>query len=221
MALAGGSLYSTCVLRCRGAYFSLDAAPFTAVLISGSLLTPPVSKKTLELGRIFRQIFCKWLPIETLAGAKPDHPLNPDSLDEIRSLTADHCQHPECAETRFELGILGSRALLDWPLYYRDVKGRGPQRNLRAVVTPRAGFRMWCWPLKKQEGMGGAWRRAVSARGEGGYGVRAYGGPLPRFLPARQRSFPAPHGTFRPQNDASLNDDQPTRDGDAAPAPAA
>ena len=30
MALAGGSLYSTCVLRCCGAYFSLDAPPFTA-----------------------------------------------------------------------------------------------------------------------------------------------------------------------------------------------
>ena len=29
MALAGGSLYSTCVLRCCGAYFSLDAAPFS------------------------------------------------------------------------------------------------------------------------------------------------------------------------------------------------
>ena len=31
MALAGGSLYSTYVLRCCGPYFSLDAAPFTAV----------------------------------------------------------------------------------------------------------------------------------------------------------------------------------------------
>ena len=60
MALAGGSLYSTCVLRCCGAYFSLDAAPFTPVG-SGWLPTPPVLKcvhfflkSTLELGPIFR-----------------------------------------------------------------------------------------------------------------------------------------------------------------------
>ena len=41
MALAGGNRYSTCVLRCCGAYFSLDAAPLTAVN-SGSLPPPPV-----------------------------------------------------------------------------------------------------------------------------------------------------------------------------------
>jgi len=29
MALAGGSLHSTCVVRCCGAYFSLDAAAFS------------------------------------------------------------------------------------------------------------------------------------------------------------------------------------------------
>ena len=41
MALAGGIRHSTCVLRCCGAYFSLDAAPLTAVN-SGSLPPPPV-----------------------------------------------------------------------------------------------------------------------------------------------------------------------------------
>ena len=41
MALAGGNRYSTCVLRCCGAYFSLDAAPLMAVN-SGSLPSPPV-----------------------------------------------------------------------------------------------------------------------------------------------------------------------------------
>ena len=46
MVLAGGSLYSTCVLRCCGAYFSLDTAPFTAVSLrfAGALPTPPVLK---------------------------------------------------------------------------------------------------------------------------------------------------------------------------------
>ena len=41
MSRRRGSLYFTCVLRCCGAYFSLDAAPFTAVY-SGSLPTPPL-----------------------------------------------------------------------------------------------------------------------------------------------------------------------------------
>ena len=41
MALAGGTLCSTCVLRCRGAYFSLDAAPFTAVHLRFAASPPP------------------------------------------------------------------------------------------------------------------------------------------------------------------------------------
>eukprot|EP00964_Phaeocystis_antarctica_P017690 scaffold9792_cov39-Phaeocystis_antarctica.AAC.1 len=44
MALAGGSLHSTCVLRCCGAYFSLDAAWPPVCCI------PPL------------QIFCKFGP---------------------------------------------------------------------------------------------------------------------------------------------------------------
>ena len=40
MVLAGGSLYSTCVLRCCGAYFSLDTAPFTAVSLRFAAYPP-------------------------------------------------------------------------------------------------------------------------------------------------------------------------------------
>ena len=38
-------------------------------------------------------------------------PLNPDSLKEIRSPTADHCQYPNLHRARFELGTLGLRTL--------------------------------------------------------------------------------------------------------------
>ena len=61
MALAGGSLYSTCVLRCCGAYFSLDAPPFTAAALRFAAYPPCffkfvhfLVKNTLELGPIFR-----------------------------------------------------------------------------------------------------------------------------------------------------------------------
>ena len=60
MVLAGGSLYATCVLRCCGAYFSLDTAPFTAVSLRFAAHPPCIEicaflsqEHTLELGPIF------------------------------------------------------------------------------------------------------------------------------------------------------------------------
>ena len=62
MALAGGSLYSTCVLRCCGPYFSLDAPPFTAAFLRFAAYLPCfwnlcisdfLLENTLELGPIF------------------------------------------------------------------------------------------------------------------------------------------------------------------------
>ena len=73
MALAGGSLYSTCVLRCCGAYFSLDAAPFSHCTVGPWLrfaAYPPcflnmctsLFKNTLELGirRVYERQNAFW-----------------------------------------------------------------------------------------------------------------------------------------------------------------
>ena len=91
MALAGGSLHSTCVVRCCGAYFSLDAAAFSRCSrpVSPVCCISPlflkfvhfILKNTLafsgessaNLGPNQANLWKKFgaLPIETLAGAKP------------------------------------------------------------------------------------------------------------------------------------------------------